>query len=370
MRPLGSLYSIRLNVSCVRHWDLCGAFAILLVSQVAAAQESKLLANRPANWRLLNLLLQFEAKEIFTLTPAQHTALAAKVDTLVSILGGTPVFNSPVRFCVVASTIYDFPPSLCDRQNCTALPPIAAFKIYFYDTAAGSGGLATPDNAIPVEVHVRINDLEHAVRGEYHLAGAQTSDGCWIVFMPPPEKSRTEGLVVYDNTWLVLAKPGRLPWVPVSREEFIAASVHASELQITQEAILEHRRNPKVSEQAYQAAQMNADPRVQSLRAELARMSPAERASPAWDAHPAGKTDSGPVPPGVPNAHQLASTNPTYFDSPLPRSAIQLISVDVKWRTKMQVDWAHAGESSDPAIRGAHAFLTTADWKRVAALVQ
>jgi hypothetical protein len=370
MRLLRVLHSVPLSFSRVRNRGLCLVVALLLLHQVAAAQELKPLANKPATWRFLNELRQFDAKEIFGLTSAQHSELAAKTDTLVSILGGTPVFNSPVGFCVVATTVYDFPLYLCDRQDCTALPPIVAFNIYFYDTVAGSRGQATPDNAVPVEVHVRINDLEHAVRGEYHLAGAQTSDGRWIIFVPPPEKTRTEGLVVYDNTWLVLAKPGRVPWVPVSREDFIAASIHARELQIAQEAILEHRRNPKVSEQAYQAAQMSADSRVQSLRAELARLSPVERASPAWYAKPEGKTDSGLVAPGAPNARQLASTNPAYFDSSLPRSAIQLISVDVKWPTKMQVDWAHAGESSDPAVRGVHEFLATADWKRVAALIR
>lgn len=59
---------------------------------------------------------------------------------------------------------------------------------------------------------------------------------------------------------------------------------------------------------------------------ELKRLSLADRQSPAW----VKSTDEGVldlVPPGTEDAHQLVTTNPALFNSRLPRSAIQLLTI-------------------------------------------
>jgi hypothetical protein len=100
---------------------------------------------------------------------------------------------------------------------------------------------------------------------------------------------------------------------------------------------------------------------LDAIRRELAAMSPAERASQAW--HRRTGEDymaSGLMPAGREGAGPLVAINPDFFDEARPRSDVQLISVYFGSR---------AFGKNHIATRRMREFFATADWGRVAALL-
>jgi len=108
---------------------------------------------------------------------------------------------------------------------------------------------------------------------------------------------------------------------------------------------------------------------LESLRAELARMTPAERVAPAWyDKLAEGPDASGLVAPHAPRAVELVTTNPDFLDRSRPRTDLQVISVDIEYGPPVGADHANLSQEDLPNWR-LYEFLTTTDWQRVAALL-
>lgn len=231
---------------------------------------------------------------------------------------------------------------------------------------------------------------------------------------------------------LVLTKRDRAPWMAVTREQFVLTLIRERERLIAPRADEKKRTPPpcgdayerwmsggderrQTTESAYQtlkktdpaaaeryraemekmeadtptelkeaqarceaeqkqAAQrppehVGPDRVLESLRAELARMTPTERASPAWyDKLAEGPDASGLVAPHAPRAVELVTTNPDFFDRSRPRTDLQVISVDIEYGPTVGAD--HANLRHDDLVDWRlYEFLTTTDWQRVAALL-
>ena len=231
---------------------------------------------------------------------------------------------------------------------------------------------------------------------------------------------------------LVLTKGSRAPWIPVTREQLLTALIRERERLTAPVAATKKSPPPscgdafnewtshyderrKATEEAYQALKKNdpagaeryraemeklevdtptqlkeaqarceaqqkqaaqqtpgqaaPDRIVEPLRAELARMTPAERASPAWyDKQSEGPDTSGLVAPDAPRAEELVTTNPDFFDRSLPLSDLQVISVDIRYHPAVGPD--HANLRQEDLINWRlFEFLTTTDWQHVAALL-
>jgi hypothetical protein len=121
---------------------------------------------------------------------------------------------------------------------------------------------------------------------------------------------------------------------------------------------------------AQQAPEQVAPDRiVKPLRDELARMTPAERVSPAWyDKLSEGPDASGLVAPDAPRAEELVTTNPDFFDRSLPLSDLQVISVDIWFFPAVGADRANLRQE-DLINWRLYEFLTTTDWQRVVAML-
>jgi hypothetical protein len=229
---------------------------------------------------------------------------------------------------------------------------------------------------------------------------------------------------------LVLTKGNRAPWIPVTREQLVLALIRERErlnapLAEAKKSTpppcgngynewMSHRdERRKATEEAYQvlkksdpagaeryraemekleadtpaqlkeaqarceaqlAAQQPPEPVapdriVEPLRAELARMTPAERASPAWyDKESEGPDASGLVAPDAPRAEELVTTNPDFFDRSLPLSDLQVISVDIRYQPAVGPDHANLRQEDFVNWR-LYEFLTTTDWQLVVALL-
>jgi hypothetical protein len=228
---------------------------------------------------------------------------------------------------------------------------------------------------------------------------------------------------------LVLTKRNRAPWVPVTREQLVLALIRERErLNAPLAAAMKSAPPPcaaaynewisrrderrKTTEETYQTVkkrdpagaeryradmekleadtpaqlkasqtlceaqrkqaaqapeQVSPDRTVKPLRAELARMTPAERASPAWyDKQSEGPDTSGLVAPGAPRAEELVTTNPDFFDRSLPLSDMQIISVDISYYPA--VGPGHANLRREDLINWRlYEFLTTTDWQQIVA---
>jgi hypothetical protein len=231
---------------------------------------------------------------------------------------------------------------------------------------------------------------------------------------------------------LILTKRNRAPWVPVTREQLVLALIRERErlnaplaeamksappscAAAYNEWISRRDERRKTIEETYQAVKKNdpagaeryrtemeklevdmpaqlkagqarceaqrkqaaqqapeqvaPDRIVKPLRAELARMTPAERASPAWyDKQSEGPDASGLVAPGAPHAEELVTTNPDFFDRSLPLSDMQVISVDIYYHPAVGADRANLRQKDFVNWR-LYEFLTTTDWQHIAALL-
>jgi hypothetical protein len=208
--------------------------AILLLCPVARAQGyyknvARHRPDLPGTWKLVNRLGLLQEASSFDLTAAQRAAWQAKIDALVSILRSTPVFNPPMGVYVEVTTRYL--PFDCNLHNCKVDPPDIGVEINLAEICQlPDGRLAGRDSAISTDATVRLNMLDGAGGGNL-FQGAKMPDGRRIWFIPQ-EAQRVGGLTFYWDDCgphLVLAKPGRPVWVPVSCEEFISALIREQE---------------------------------------------------------------------------------------------------------------------------------------------
>jgi hypothetical protein len=387
------------------HRSLWLSAAAVVLCAVGEAQELKHVTERPGTWKLTDYL-RVRPQDAYGLglTAGQRAALAAKMDTLVSILRPMPVFNPPIGVWVDAITRYS--PLQCEHHDCKVDPPEAEVWIRFVDILDGGNGRPARDDAIASEAYIQFNSLGWGIGGD-PFEGPEMSDGRRILFRPE-EASRIGALTTYyyhglSHLVLAVAKPGRAVWVPVTREQFISALIRVEERAVEKENAedqenaarwaeekkrilesgnkdaIEALRKAEAANEALkaklarqegpQAAQSGHMVVLEPLRAELARLSPAERASPAWYKFDGEKwKESGLVAPNTPNSRQLVTANPEYFDRSLPRTAIQVITVVLE--CEFPVDWMHLEGENHVSPRRAYEFLTTADWARVAKLIE
>lgn len=306
---------------------LCGA---------APGPEPKDLSNQPGTW---GFRADYSHGHPFGATAAETSTVAAKVAALAAIVREAAVFNPPLGF--QARPYARYSPFNCKiNRNCAAGPLVAELDIVFY-YFAGLTRQGNPAWGGELNSHAvfSINDLSHLIPGECFAAGSslRVPDRRRIC-LEPVESRRVAGFPVFSQRGvetLVLTN-GRPAWVPMSAEEYLQA--------IARDRVA----GPD-------------DP----LHAELAALTPEQRALQAWYL-PSHGTGSGLVPPGTPHARPVVTENPNYLDRALPRTAIQLLSVDLVYHMLV----SEPAASDILANRRVWEFSNQADWKRIAALVE
>jgi len=382
-------------------------------------------ANLRGTWKMTSNFTN-PGPEVFGATSAQTRALTAKINEIGRVIHDTKVFNPPLGFEARAQArLFPFrawwiPASECGPNipSCREVPLIAELAVTLFDLFHYSDeppSQARTNAEINLDAWFYINDLRISLPMDSF--GAGLADARPICLKPMIVK-RAAGIPVYalapgDGLGYLYFTNGRSPWVPVTCEQFITSLIrklgadldkqkaepgqpegeqHASRAGIEQRrkeiekmyADLEKDpvKRARLVEEALKAAAAKEAATAKSqagarqevpdtdrtliapLRDELARMTPAERASAAWYLKPADGR-SGLVPAGTPNARELVTLNVDYFDRSRPRSDIQLIVVMYNGQFTPQV----LPNSGTAAIR-LDEFIQTADWKRIAAFVQ
>jgi len=151
------------------------------------------------------------------------------------------------------------------------------------------------------------------------------------------------------------AMPDGLPlWVPVTREQFITGIIRNRKKDVEKQRVEDGPRQLAELERLL----------LSRLREEYQRLSPSERASPAWRLQsPDGF--SGLAPAGATNARGMMTLNPNYFDMSRPRSDIQLISVTLNSQNETRT-----GPNFVTSAVRLDEFQATADWARIASFVE
>jgi hypothetical protein len=302
----------------------------------AASGAAPGLSNQPGTWQFR---ADYSRGYPFGATPAETRAVAAQVAALAEIVRQTAVFNPPLGF--QARPYARYSPFNCElSRNCTAGPLVSELDVVFcYFAGLSRQGNPAWGGELKSHAVFYINDMPHTIPGDcFRSASPLRMPGRRKICLEPVESRRVAGFPVFSQQGvetLVLTN-GRPAWVPMSAEEYLQAMI------------------------GDRLAGLD-DP----LRAELAALTPEQRGLQAWHL-PSHNAASGLVPPGTSHARPVVTENPNYFDRSLPRTAIQLLSVDLVYYMLV----AEPAESDVLGNRRVWEFSNMADWKRIAAVVE
>ncbi len=334
--------------------------------------------------RLIQAPLSDGAWSDYRLTPAEAAAYRRSLQRMLDVVLGTPHFN-PVKGFTANVVLRPWGSSLCASQPCLKVPVAGQGAIIFRYHVL-SQGRVVPVNESPYYVDFAINELDAAVGGPVHAFVDET--GRKIRYQPRPA-GELGGFPLFDPDGsgahvMVLARPNRAWWKPVSQETFLrsairelerdvaalppssdapAAELYRKWLEDRPKRQAENRRtyeamkkqNPALAETLRQghekmeqdmtegfrkdadlekarAAKAGSRPKGPTLqdrldrhRTVLAAMTPEMRARQAWYFDVKDPLDPPLGRPG--QGWPLAVEDSAYFDPALPRSAVQLITI-------------------------------------------
>lgn len=388
---------------------------------VDVADESGLFPDKPGDWQYD--FRRADSARSVGLAPAATQAFLDKLDGIMAVLAASPVFHPPLGFVARASTEAGRTCNGEPWSNCSDGPAYGRLTIMFFYFVTGEGGRPSWGGEANASVHVEINNPRGEAGERFCLAAGHAAlpDGRRFCGKPR-EFERIGGVPVYGAPAgstadvnvgferLILARPGLPLWVPVSRQEYLEGMLRVREAELSGLGNeIAGRTDPYAAwladkparlqrvEQSYQAMkrvdaakaeefrrlseQMEAEGEIQlksappvddsnplaalqasaaTIRAELERMSPEDRASQAYWARPPDDDPlgSGLVPAGTHDAPPLVAVNPALLDQSRPPEEVQVISVTSSYDGSWLVD------------KRVYDFLRSVDWNRVATFIR
>lgn len=206
----------------------------------------------------------------------------------------------------------------------------------YYRTGPGKPVQALGETA--ATIYVFINKISVLRESDYPVGGdekgnfvygpASTSNGLGY-----PVYHRAPGLKPFER--IVLTNIKRPLFVPVSRERYLRSLIQKEEEEL--QRFTSSYNTAKQNKQDVTHYEFNLKIKREQKKAyedELAAMSPEQRNSQAWHPHyrqlyKGGPISSGLTEPGYMDARPLVTVNEEFFDRSLPRTAFQLIVVEV-----------------------------------------
>jgi hypothetical protein len=206
-------------------------------------------------------------------------------------------------------------------------PPCAPGPVGAWTEVAVMGYFADAGRVVPKRIEppgfvVAVNDLRVAMEGHEYDYDHLFDEGGREILTGLVAIDSVNGTPVWDNNTVILKKPGRSLTLPVTREAYLRALLkrHASERII-----------------------------VDVLQPELAALSAEERRTPAYVG--TAESLSRLVASNAEGATALVTLNPAYFDSALPRTAVQLIAIHFSYGNRYRDEAPSAPDYAPDAIR-------------------
>lgn len=349
-------------------------------------------------------------KDIRT-SPADTQAFTRKVERLAELIHQTPLFSPPRGFQARANARFFEDAYACNDKRCPSKALQAEMNVIFY-YFVNSGGKPIWGGEANTDATISINCLERTAGINYHCGGLSLPDGRYILFAPV-KTGELGGFPLYHEH-LIITRSKRPYWIPVTREQYLQALILATQVGIAksqkqiadagdpyEKFLKEKGQREQNYEQIYQDARKLYPDRAEALRtqlllaeaaaekgsrqasemlakirqtddpmqlhlanlqAELAAMSPDERASQAWFHRNAdAQIGSDLVPAGQEEAKPLIAYNPEFFDPALPPTAWQIMTVRFSWALH-----EHSATIRHVGFARLHQFAYDTDWSRTA----
>lgn len=364
-------------------------------------------------------------EKYYRLTRAEDAAFNAHLKKILDIILEQPCLKPP-RGTELRGWLRNWHSQACLKEPCRGVPVVGQGKLYFHRLLEGSNGKVFPIIEADGSLSFSINDLEEAL-GRFRTFG-RDSRGRLIMVLPEPYGDINGAALFRKGGWrteiVVIARGDRPWWAPVSREEFLRASIRDLEKEaakmgtissapnsdLYRKWIAEGPKRRKEAEQMYrelkktnpsaaetireQSTKLEAEmterfrqesereaaraprqmfnpleARLQFHREVLKSMSPEERTAPAYYLQKENPLEPELAPPGSMQGEPLAVINHDYFDRSLPRTAIQIMTV--RWSGPWVADpgWMGTCEGQVPSMLLMHETVMKTNWGAIRAVL-
>ena len=301
--------------------------AVVLAAVSAPAHAVPSAASLAAKGRIAPVSVQVTDP---SLPPAARKAMTAKVEGLLGRALATPAFTDPHGFSLTRTVRIHAPQDALPR----ALPAVAQAIMIAQDIDLESGAKPDANGAYMGRLegpgfHIHVNNL-FALYANY--AGGDPADLLYL----PLRRGTVQGFPVFRvgvRDVVLVTKPGRQPWVNVTKGEYLEKQVADTRASIAQVGGTPH---PK----------MQATLDRQS--AELAALSPQDRREPACASSRLRQTFGDCADP---SATFLVRANADYFDKGAPKTAVQLVAISTP------AEGGHGHKRLEPVLRAAGAAI-------------
>lgn len=304
--------------------------AVVLAVLTAAAfahpaQAAQSAASAAAKGRIAPVSVQVTDP---TLPQPARRAVTGKVETLMGRALATPALDDPRGFSLTRTVRIHAPQDGLPR----ALPAVSQAIMIAQDIDLESGAKPDADGAYMGRLegpgfHIHVNNL-FALYANY--TGGDPADVQYL----PMQRGTVQGFPVFRvgvRDVVLVTKPGRLPWVHVTKGEYLEKLVAE-----TRASIAEIGGSPHPKMQAT----------LDRQSAELAALGPQDRAAPACASARLRQTFGDCA---APNATFLVRPNIDYFDKDAPKTAVQLVAISTP------AEGGHGHPRLEPVLRAAAA---------------
>lgn len=285
-------------------------------------------------------------RTLHALTAADAAALERNLARVRDLLLAQPVFHPLIG----ARVRGDFRTEELRADTAKApVPARAALNFLPAVLYAKSGPGWAVDTSDQVVVYV------NNPTGGLELLNGLSSDQPY--FYEPARAGEMDGFPVFRGQlaceYIVLSRSGRLPWVPVTREEYVQTWTRI--WQARADSAPADTMSPKI---------------VARHKAVLAAMSPEERAMQARSFGTEDPFAPTLAPPGSTKGHPLVKADPAWFDASVRRTAIQLIVVKFWYSGELDPD--HPGPSEWGSVSPLRVWETLhhSNWREIGAALE
>jgi hypothetical protein len=200
--------------------------------------------------------------------------------------------------------------------------------------------------------------------GPNRLYGGLRDERGHSVFLDPRVSTTIAGRTSYrmlEHGEVVILTNGRPLWLPLTQEQFLRAMVNYARLQRAEE--IERGRGSLYTPSDDESIAVK---RLHVFEKELAALTPGERQQPAYWSDPPRDNPmlSGLTTRETYGARFVVMTNPDYFDSSLPRTAVQLIACEFDFLG------AHDADEPGPAYGSTVRLFWQFEYDKLAALIE
>ncbi len=244
--------------------------------------------------------------------PAHKAAAAATMQKLYDIVLRDPGFREPIGYDMQPAARIDMPP----KHGYTPIEYDVTGLMYWYRDEPGGGIRVLPVSM--VAVYVFANNLDYF----FHQTNKWQEDEEGPMYFDLPRQADVRGFPYWGKGLAVVTRNERPIFVPVSRERAMRVVLSTGKKGL--EGTTAPNQDPGLVRMRTCLAKMEQD---------LAALSPAERASPAYLATtrvPGHDLLCDPFSSSSdPNAQRIIAENPDFYDRSLPVTAIQVVLVNL-----------------------------------------